>query len=411
MKAKALFISYDGMTDPLGQSQVLPYLAGLSAKGIEFHLISFEKKERYEKNSNTIEKIVKQNNITWHPLIYTKNPPVLSTIYDVWRCYQLTKQLHQNHLFQVIHCRGYISSLIGEMMKEKFHVPYIFDMRAFYADERVDGGLWNQSKWLYRKIYQYFKKKEIDFLETASYTISLTQKGKNIIHSWKHVNKNPVPIQVIPCCADLNKFNYKYISSEAIAIRKQQLHIEPNQKVVSYLGSVGTWYMPDEMMQFFAAFQKEVHDAILLFITTEPKDLIEALAKKHQVPLEAIKVIAAQHHEVPELLSVSNFSLFFIKPLFSKSGSSPTKMGEIMGLGIPLICNAGVGDVDDIVKDTQCGVLLKELTEEKYKEGVKQLLNTHYDKKHIRSGAEKYYALSLGVERYFEVYKSVLKLS
>ena len=54
---KILYISYDGMTDPLGQSQVLPYLVGLTKKGCQFHLISFEKQERFEKFESTIRQI------------------------------------------------------------------------------------------------------------------------------------------------------------------------------------------------------------------------------------------------------------------------------------------------------------------------------------------------------------------
>jgi len=34
MEKQALYLSYDGMTDPLGQSQVLPYIIGLQKKGI-----------------------------------------------------------------------------------------------------------------------------------------------------------------------------------------------------------------------------------------------------------------------------------------------------------------------------------------------------------------------------------------
>ncbi len=41
-KPKALFIMYDGLTDPLGQSQVLPYLKELS-KNYRFDVIGFEK--------------------------------------------------------------------------------------------------------------------------------------------------------------------------------------------------------------------------------------------------------------------------------------------------------------------------------------------------------------------------------
>jgi len=45
-----LYISYDGMTDPLGQSQVLPYLVNLSASGYNFTILSCEKKKKYKKN-------------------------------------------------------------------------------------------------------------------------------------------------------------------------------------------------------------------------------------------------------------------------------------------------------------------------------------------------------------------------
>ena len=43
MNKNILYISYDGITDPLGQSQILPYISELSRKGLKFHLISFEK--------------------------------------------------------------------------------------------------------------------------------------------------------------------------------------------------------------------------------------------------------------------------------------------------------------------------------------------------------------------------------
>ena len=52
------------MTDPLGQSQVLPYLKGLSALGHQFHLISFEKNERYQEEYQKIEKSARKNS-TW----------------------------------------------------------------------------------------------------------------------------------------------------------------------------------------------------------------------------------------------------------------------------------------------------------------------------------------------------------
>jgi len=85
MAIPVLYISYDGMTDSLGQSQVIPYLIGLTKKGYAFTLMSCEKEENFAQHKNKIQSILDANNIIWKPISYTKKPPVLSTVYDVNR--------------------------------------------------------------------------------------------------------------------------------------------------------------------------------------------------------------------------------------------------------------------------------------------------------------------------------------
>ena len=43
---KILYISYDGMTDALGEGQVISYLVELGKKGYQFDILSFEKPEK-----------------------------------------------------------------------------------------------------------------------------------------------------------------------------------------------------------------------------------------------------------------------------------------------------------------------------------------------------------------------------
>ena len=62
-------------------------------------------------------------------------------------------------------------------------------MRGFWADERVDGKIWKKEKFPFNKIYNYFKKKELQFFSEADHTVSLTFNGKNEIHSWKSISK------------------------------------------------------------------------------------------------------------------------------------------------------------------------------------------------------------------------------
>ena len=169
---KILYLTYDGLTDPLGQSQIIPYIIGLSKKGYQFTIVSFEKKEN-SASSSIIAEILREDGIAWIPLTYTRRPPVFSTVYDIFRLKRQATLLHQENRFHLIHCRSYITSLVGHAMKRKFKIKFIFDMRGFWADERVDGGLWNLRNPIFYIIYRFFKKKENKLTPIAIYKIRI----------------------------------------------------------------------------------------------------------------------------------------------------------------------------------------------------------------------------------------------
>lgn len=403
-----LYLSYDGMTDPLGQSQVLAYLEGLSALGYRFTLISFEKSERFEKSKSIIEQRCKASGINWMPLNYTKKPPVLSTIYDVWKLSKVVRQVSLKDRFQIIHCRSYITALVGLTFKRKHDVKFVFDMRGFYADERVDGGLWDKSHPVYGFVYRFFKRKELAFFSEADYVISLTQAGKKIIHSWKNIPAQPIPIQVIPCCADLDVFDSNKVSEQQKIQLRTQLQLAESDFVLSYLGSIGTWYMLDEMLDFFKILLAIQSDAKFLFITNESPAFILTKIQERDIDEAAIRIVSSPHTLVPAYLSLSDAGIFFIKPVFSKQASSPTKQGELMGMGILHICNKGVGDVDEIVRETNCGVVVNNFTNVDYQKAVDELLQKlNFPNQQIRESAFQFYSLEKGVKLYAQVYESV----
>lgn len=403
---RVLYLSYDGMTDPLGQSQVLPYILGLSKKGYHFTVVSFEKSERFEKDRGIVEEFCKENGIEWHPLMYTKRPPILSTLKDIRTLKTKIKTLHSVRAFDLVHCRSYIAALAGLWMKKEYGVKFIFDMRGFWADERIDGGLWNLKNPAFKAVYQYFKKKERKFLQKADHTISLTSNAKKEIESW---DKNFAPIEVIPCCVDLELFDPEKICPAEVARVKNELHINSGQKIISYIGSIGTWYLLDEMLDFFKVFLQENKEAVFLFVTRDNKKEIEDRLVKKEIDPEAVRIIAAERKQMPLFISVSDYSIFFIKPAYSKKASSPTKQGEIMAMGIPVICNDNVGDTSTVVDQYQSGVVVKELSEESYRKAINQLEYANFDKTAIRKGAEDFYSLENGIKKYSCVYQTMAR--
>jgi len=404
----AVFLSYDGMTDPLGQSQVIPYLQGLVRHGYCISIISFEKPAVFEQQRNTIQALLDHSHIQWIPLTYTKSPPVLSTVYDMVRMYRAAIKLNSSQPIQLLHARSYISARVALSLGRNTGIPWLFDMRGFYADERVDGHLWPQSKAIFRSVYQYFKRKELDFLREAGAVISLTHAGKRIIETQLLPGLDPLKTLVIPCCADLDRFDYHHYSATVRLAVREELGISPQALVVVYSGSVGTWYMLDEMLQWFAELLKHRPDAVFLFLSAEHERIRQQAIVFH-IPDANVVIRKVVYADMPRFLSGADVGLFFILPTFSKQASSPTKMGELMGMGIPLVCNSGVGDVGDIVEQSDCGIAIDVKDPEQIQVSVSRTESLlQLDKAAIRHAAYKFYSLQAGIETYAAVYAALL---
>lgn len=393
------------MTDPLGQSQVIPYLAGLSRQGYHFHLVSFEKKAAFHKEQKHIAELLHQHNIVWHPLSYTKKPPVISTMRDLSRMKKTAFAIAEKHDIKIVHCRSYIGGLAGLALKRAKGTKFIFDMRGFYADERVDGKLWDLTNPVYKAVFNFFKQKEKEMLSEADAVVSLTENGKGIIDSWQ-IKKNPLPISVIPCCADLEHFNRQVVHEETREKLSKKLDLGNAHPLISYLGAIGTWYMLDEMLDFFKVLLEKYPNAIFLFITHEHAENILKKAKEKCIAENHLRILSARRNEVPAALSLSDVSIFFIKPTFSKKASSPTKQGEIMGMGIPIICNSGVGDTDLVIEKYGAGIVIDLAKPKALQHAVEQIENLkNINPENIIKGAQEFYSLKSGIEKYATIYR------
>ena len=401
---RVLYLSYDGMTDPLGASQVLPYLAGLTKRGHRITLISFEKPERSGQERAAIAQTCVDGGIEWHPLAYHKRPPLLSSMYDVRQMWRLASGLHRRRPFDLVHCRSYLPSLVGLKMKRRFGVPFVFDMRGFWADERVDGGIWNLSNPLFAAVYRYFKKRETEFLAEAHHIVSLTEEGRKILLDRGGDEHGP-PIVVIPCCVDFDAFSP--VTPERRTAARHDLGIDADATVAAYLGSWGSWYMTGEMLDFFKVQLERDAKAIFLIVSREPRDQIIADARRHGIAVDRLIVRPASRAEVPKLVAAADYGLFFILPVFSKKASSPTKMGEFLSLEVPVVANRDVGDVEPILRESGAGVVVDAFDGASYARALDQLETLKPDIKRWRAAARRWFDLDTGIDRYDAIYRSV----
>lgn len=402
---KVLYLTYDGITDALGQSQILPYLLELSNFKYEIHIVSLEKYDQYLKKKSLIQSQLKNTSIYWHPLIYQKKIPVISQYLNVQKLKKKGFELAGKNKIQIVHCRSYLPMFVGLMLKKKYSSKLIFDIRGFWIDERIEGKIWNLKNPLYNLIYRYFKYKEKIFFQNADYIISLTQNAKKYLQN-SYINISP--IEVIPCCYDYNLFKTKKISNINKNEKLKYLSLSKDDFIIGYLGSLGTWYLTDKMMELFYCIMKKIPNAKFLLITNNSRKEIEKYLIKFNLPITSVIVVSASREEVPEYLSILNLSVFFIKPSFSKIASSPTKFGELLAMGVPIITNKGIGDLDEQVESNNLGVLIKDFNKEDYDKIIRNIDQIKsIDKQNLITFAELNYSLKIGVELYKNIYKKL----
>ena len=400
-----LYLSYDGMTDPLGESQVLSYLRGLSERGYRFTLVSFEKQLRFQSRRSHIQAICDRHQIKWIPKPYSKRPPVFSTLFDLMKMRAVvTREMNG---IDMIHCRSYLPMLVALPIKRKFNVPVLFDMRGFWADERVEGKIWNLKNPIFSLIHKYFKRKEKVMLSDSEHIISLTENGKETMLNEWGLSLSSDKISVIPCCAEFSHFQ---LTSDVLRKEgRNALGLDDETNIICYLGSLGTWYLFEEMLDFFDCYLRKNDKSKFLIISRDERQSVIEKINTYRPGLKSdIILYAADREELPKLLAASDWSLMFIKPSYSKRASSPTKMGELLAMGVPLICNSGVGDVAKILYQVNGGISIDELNSSNMMEAIDNMREFTVSPDAIRESAMQVLSLNRGVESYSNVYQGLL---
>lgn len=407
---RVLFISYNGMLDPLGQSQVIPYLKELSKLGVQFTLVSFERPHAFTSDGQTrtaqLQHELSAGNIDWRRLRYHKSPSLPATAYDVFAGTRLCTQLLREKKIQAVHARSHIPAVIALRLKERFGIKMIFDVRGLMADEYVDADHWGQDSLPYRLT----KSAERRALRAADGVVTLTERIWPIISSWDSLRNRNVIHEVVPCCADLDLFRFDQTARD---LRRAQLGID-NRFVLVYSGSIDGWYLTKEMADFFSVLRRRNARAHMLWLTPTRHERIHSLMRQRAISESDYSVIAAVPHQVPSYLSAADAALAFIKPCFSKLASSPTKYAEYLACGLPLIINAGIGDSDSLITGEKTGALIHEFNEREFDVAANLIeslaANAEQARRHAREVAERLFDVrGVGVERYARLYARVVR--
>ncbi len=394
---KTLYLTRNGLLEPLGQSQVFAYLRGLS-RHYQITLITYEKDEdRTDANRMAaMQAECDRLGIHWLPQRFHPRPkliaPTLSMIGMLWL---LLRQIRAGHA-EVIHARSYIPAAAALMAHRMTGTPFIFDMRALWPEELITVGRLQRGSLVHKVIVAI----ERACLARAAAVVSLTHAAVGHLRQLYPDELQSKTIEVIPTCADLDKFTLRAPAPHAATVH----------------GCIGTilsgWFRTDWLAAWLALVAAEDPEAKFDIVTRDDAARVRDQIDPNGLLGPRLSITARSPDEMSEAVSGHTVSVMFFTDGLSKLGSAPTRLAEVLGSGIPVVANQGVGDVVDIVRDNRVGVILGGL-ERRHLDAalseLKLLMESPDLRQRCRDTAERLFSLTAGTDAYRSIYKAILK--
>ena len=332
--AKALYISYDGLLDPLGQSQIVPYVSAISAAGYSLTIVSYEKVKRTKEQIKFMEIKLQKIGVNWVHLEFRSGK-----IWGIKRLISgtlLIRKLCRDLQPDFVHLRGFVPAVIFQLCQSR--IPFLYDFRGFALGEWVDSGKITQSSLVYRVLNQLDRKA----VNSASGLVVLEESAKRLLKETYDVPN--VPLKVIRTCTDTKR--YKKL--------KNIKNKENSTLRFVFLGGGRFPYRPDLALMLIEKLIGHGFDCNIDFINEGDHGVIEKANDLINISKEKVRILGCEHSEIPDILATYDCGIVMVESSHWRRVCSPTKLGEYFASGLPVISLDGIDVIDELSDRTEC---------------------------------------------------------
>lgn len=394
-----LYLTRNGLLEPLGQSQVMAYLRGLSRE-YAITLITYEKPEDWADTAAMARARADcaAHGIRWLPQVFRPRPKIMAPALSMMRMIWLVRREVRREGVQLIHARSYIPAAVALVVSRMTGVPLLFDMRALWPEELITAGRLRRGSLIHRAI----ARAERACLAKSACVISLTHAAVEHLKSVYPAEMKNQRLVIIPTCADLDRFT-----------PRADIRMGPTVH-----GCIGTvlfgWFRTDWLanwMRVVASRDPDARfeivtrdDAVRVCVTFDPRNDLTGRLSVGPKPTEDMPDAVRSHD-----LSV----MFYAGGEISELGRAPTRMAEVLGCGLPVVANAGVGDVADIVRGNKVGVIVDGESVEHMEAAFEALQNLMQDpdlSARCRATAQSIFSLETGTDKLRSAYSGILNM-
>jgi glycosyltransferase involved in cell wall biosynthesis len=400
--SRILYLTFDGVMDPLGHSQVLNYLIGLAERGFAYTIVSLESQSNLSHHAafqQTLE-LLRRSSIEWQPLPYRTGGPIK----NIRSMARSAGRIIRSRGVGLVHARSYTAAFVAWMLRFRYGTQYLFDVRGYWIDEKVAEGQWFTNA----RVYALAKRLERLLFRSAAGIVTLTGVMADDLRAGLLKDKPKIPVVVIPTCADFDRFRMDSLPSSAVSPELQQRF--EGKLIIGMLGSVNASYCVQESLQLFSMLKGRREDAHLVWVTRQVEQA-RALVGKAGISENDFTIVTSSFEDVPDWIRIMDWGLLLLNETFSKRGSMPTKLAEMFACGVRPIQYGCNQEVRDRVLQSGSGVVLDDLSAAGMERAVEHIATTALsteEVKRVREQTRAWFGLENGIDRYDKLLRQLL---
>ena len=365
------YLSMDPLSSTVGSSQVLAYIERLAHRGVQIDLITFEHAVDPE-----LTQRLSGLGVTWRPQRFGLHGPV-GGLGRVLRAARAVRGA------SVVHARSDMAAAATMLAGVD---RWVWDVRSFWADQKVATGVMpagSPQVRVMRRVEGLAARRSTAVIAlTASAIDELDRRHGGVVSS---------KARVVTTCVDLDRFGLS--------------DPPPGPLRVLLAGTLNRYYDVGSMLDLVAELRRR---RPVEFVVASPGDTDW---EDELATIEASRV-SATPGEMAELISDCHVGL---SVCHDEAGASllaamPTKIGEFLASGRPVVVNPGLVDAGRMLERDGCGVVFGSSSETGVVDAADRLEDLLADPRtpaRCRSLAEFHFDLDRGVDALVEVYTAL----
>lgn len=315
------YLTTDALTEGVGASQVLAYVERLGRQGVDVRLHSFEKSAP----ARAITDRLRTAGVEWHPHPFGAH----GGRGGLGRIIRGAVALRGA---QLVHARSDLAAASALLARSE---RWVWDVRSLWPDQRIAIGALRRGSPEHRVLQRL----EGTAARRSTAIVTLTEAVIPLLEGRHHVDIRS-KARVITTCTDVTTFH--------------ATPLPPADPVVAMLaGTLNRYYDVPLMIELIQAWRRR-RDVRLDVVAPGPTPWDDALRVLGANPTQSTP------DEMPERIARAHIGLSVCRmdAGASLTAAMPTKIGEFLASGRPVVVNANLGDAGQLVEEHGIGVAL-----------------------------------------------------